>query len=152
MDTSGDKFEHTFFLEVDLSTESQEILVTRAGCYLDYFKSGGFAVRNGGTRSQFKDYPFRVLMVFKTAERRNNIAERLLQHNPPILSMVCLATLDEVKANPLGGIWIRPSDYRDAVKGSPFENTALRRSEGYRRQTERDAFVDEKIKSFPLLP
>ncbi len=151
MDPSGDKFEHTFFLEVDLSTESQDILVSRAGCYLDYFKSGGFAVRNGGTRSEFKDYPFRVLMVFKTAERRNNTAERLLQHNPPILSMVCLATLDEVKTNPLGGIWIRPSDYRDAVKGSPFETTVLKRTEGYRRQTERDAFVAGRLKPFQLL-
>jgi hypothetical protein len=35
-------------------------------------------------------------MVFKCAERRNNTTERLLQHNPPILTQGCLATLDEV--------------------------------------------------------
>lgn len=151
MDPSGSKFEHNFFLEVDLSTESQDILVSRAGCYLDYFKSGGFAVRNGGTRSQFKDYPFRVLMVFKTAERRNNTAERLLQNNPPILSMVCLSTLDEVKANPLGPIWIRPGDYREAVRGSPFEDTGRQRPESYRRQTERDALVENRVKRFILI-
>ncbi len=69
-ETDGGLSEHTFFLEVDRSSETQDTLVARAGCYLDYYKSGGFAVRNGGTRADFKDYPFRVLMVFKTAEDR----------------------------------------------------------------------------------
>ncbi len=31
-----------FFLEVDRSSEVQEILVTRAACYFDHYKSGGF--------------------------------------------------------------------------------------------------------------
>ena len=70
--------EHTFFLEVDRSTETQETLLNRAGCYLDYYKSGGFAVRNGASRSAFKEFPFRVLMILKNAERRNNTAEGLL--------------------------------------------------------------------------
>jgi len=65
-------FEHTFFLEVDRSTETQDTLVTRAGCYLNYYQSGDFAVKNGAPQSAYKDYPFRVLMVFKTTERRNN--------------------------------------------------------------------------------
>src|SRR6266545_3572123 len=55
--------EHTFFLEVDRSTETQDTLVNRAGCYLDYYKSGGFAVANNKPRSAYKDFPFRVLLV-----------------------------------------------------------------------------------------
>jgi hypothetical protein len=144
----GGLSEHTFFLEVDRSTETQNTLVSRAGCYLDYYKSGGFAVRNGAPRSAFKEFPFRVLMVFKTAERRNNTAERLLQQNPPILTQVCLATLDEVTTNPLGAIWIRPKDYKDAMpscQSSPSANAP------YRRQRERDLAIDKSVVPFSLL-
>ena len=117
----GSKFEHTFFLEVDRSSEIQEVLIARAGCYFDYYKSGGFAVRNGAARSAFKEFPFRVLMVFKTAERRNNTAERLLQNNPPILTQVCLSTIEEVTRDPLGAIWFCPIDYRKVVERTPFD-------------------------------
>ena len=77
-------------------------------------------MRNGAERSAYKKFPFRVLMVFKNAERRNNTAARLLAHTPPILSLVCLSTFEEVICNPLGKIWIRPVDFRDATKGTPF--------------------------------
>src|SRR5204863_509907 len=115
----GGLSEHAFFLEVDRSTEVQDLLVTRAGSYLEYFKSGGFAERNGAPRSAYKEFPFGLLLVFKTAERRNNTVERLLQNNPPISNRVYLSTLEEVKTNPFGDVWIRPRDYRDAVNGTP---------------------------------
>lgn len=143
--------EHAFFLEVDRSTETQDTLVARAGCYVDYYKSGGFAVRNGGARSEFKDYPFRVLMVFKTAERRNNTAERLLQSTVPIYSQVMLSTYEEATTNPLGPIWIRPIDYRDATNGTPFDVGNRRESWGYKRQTEREIFVESRVKKIRIL-
>ena len=149
-ETDG-KFEHTFFLEVDRSSETQDILVTRAGCYFDYYKSGGFAVRNRAPRSAYKEYPFRVLMVFKTAERRNNTAERLLQSTPPILTQVCLATLADVTTDPLGTIWIRPVDYREATKATPFDPEHRREARGYKRQSEREAFVERTVKRQRLL-
>src|ERR1017187_788306 len=95
-------YERTFFLEVDRSTEKQDILVDRAGCYVDFYRSGGFAVRNGAPRSEYEQFPFRVLMVFKNAERRNNTAKRLLNNHPPILTQICLTTVAEVTADPLG--------------------------------------------------
>jgi hypothetical protein len=110
-DAAGGKFERAFFLEVDRSNEVQETLVAKAGCYLDYYRRGGFAVRNGATRDEYKKFPFRVLMVFKTAERRNNAALRLLQNTPPILTLVYLSTFEEVTRDPTGMIWIRPLDY-----------------------------------------
>lgn len=143
--------EHTFFLEVDLSTEVQDTLIERAGCYLDYYKSGGFAVKNGAPRSEFKDFPFRVLMVFKSAERRNNTAARLLQNTPPILTQVCLATFDEFVTDPLGTIWIQPKDYRDMTKGTPFDTARKIPTFGYKSQPEREAFIEAKIRKFRLL-
>jgi hypothetical protein len=150
-ESDGGLSEHTFFLELDRSSETQDTLVARAGCYQDYYKSGGFAVKNGAPRSAFKDYPFRVLMVFKTAERRNNTAERLLQSNPPIFGLVSLATLAEVSVNPLGAVWFSPSDYRDAVKGTPFDPTQRREQWGYQRQTMRDVFVEHKVRKRKIL-
>jgi len=145
-ESDGGLSEYTFFLEVDRSTETQDTLVSRAGCYLDYYKSGSFAVRNGATRADYKDYPFRVLMVFKTAERRNNMAERLLQASSPILSLTCLATFEEAIRDPLGAIWISPIDYRDATKGTPFDTGRRPESLSYKRQTAREEFVERTVK------
>jgi Replication-relaxation len=144
-------FAHDFFLEVDRSTETQDVLVARAGCYHDYYKSGKFAVRNGATRDDYKLFPFRVLFVFKTAERRNNTAERLLQKNLPIFKQVCLSTLEEVTRDPLGAIWINLADYREATKGSPFDPERQNSKRGYQRQTAREFFVEKNVRKFRLL-
>ena len=147
----GGLSEHTFFLEVDRSSETLDTLVTRAGCYSDYFKSGGFAERNGATRDQYRDFPFRVLMVFKNAERRNNTAERLLASNRPMLTQACLTTLEEVTGNSLGNIWICPADYREAVKGTAFESPKANAQWGYKRQSARELLVEAKVRKFALL-
>lgn len=143
--------EHTFFLELDRSTETLDTLISRALCYLDYYKSGAFAVRNGAPRSAFQEYPFRVLMIFKTAERRNNIAEELVRCNPPVLTHAWLATLDEVKADPLGAIWVTPANYRDAVKGTAFDPQRRESQSGYQRQTARDIRIEEAVQKRRLL-
>lgn len=150
-ETDGGLSEHTCFLEVDRSSETQDILVTRACCYFEYYRSGDFAVRNGASRADLKDFPFRVLMVFKTAERRNNTAERLLQNTPAILTLTWLSTLAEVSADPLGAIWFRPADYRDATKGTPFDAERKTPAFGYRRQNDRDLLVEKNIKKLALL-
>lgn len=143
--------EHTFFLEVDRSTEAQDILVSRAAAYLDYYKSGGLAVKNGAPRSAFKEFPFRVLMILKTVERRNNTAERLLQNYPPILTQTYLTTMDEVRADPLAAIWIRPIDYRVAVSGTAFDAENAVRSHGYLRQAAREVIVEQNIRKQRML-
>jgi hypothetical protein len=140
-----------FFLEVDRGGELQDILTAKAGRYLEYYRSGGFAEKQGGSRAEFRDYPFRVLMVFKSAERRNNTAERLLLHNPPILTQVCLSTLREATADPLGAVWIQPRDYHAAVRDTPFDPERRRAPREYRSQPEREALVERKIKRIRLL-
>lgn len=142
----GGLSEHALFLEVDRSTEKLETIVARAGCYHDYYRSGGFAARNGGDRSAYREYPFRVLIAFKTAERRNNVAERLLHGNPPVFALVHLSTLEEVKNEPTAAIWIRPLDYRNATEGwssGPGNRFGQR---GYQRQTARDMLVEQRVK------
>jgi hypothetical protein len=104
-------YEHTFFVEVDRSTESLETLHLKALRYLDYYRRGGLAVNAGRPRSEYKDFPFRVLMIFKTEERRDNVVRMLLAGDPPILTLVWLTTMKEVTAEPHGSIWIRPKDF-----------------------------------------
>jgi len=101
--------EHTFFLEVDRSTETLDTLATKAACYLSYYQSGEFAIRCGGVSTDYKAYPFRVLIVCKSKERGENAAKRLLQNNPPILTQCMFATLSETCAQPLAAIWSTPA-------------------------------------------
>ena len=144
-------YSHDCFLEVDRSSEQLDTLVNRALDYLEYYRSGDFAERNGAQRTDFKDFPFRVLIVVPNAERRNNLAERLAHNIPPVLTLTWLATMAEVTENPLGAIWIRPADYRDVTKGTRFYNEHPPREFAYRHQPEREAFVEAKIKKSRLL-
>ena len=144
-------FVHDCFLEVDRSSETQDVLIAKANSYLDYYKSGGFAVRNGAAVADFKSFPFRVLIVLKSAERRNNTAERLPQTNPPILTLTWLTTLAEATSDPLGAIWIQPKTYRDVTSGTPFDPERKLPTGIYRRQPEREAFIEAKIQKRRLL-
>jgi hypothetical protein len=150
-EANGEKFERTFFLEVDRSSEVQDKLITKAGCYFEYYKSGGFAVKNGATRDNYKQFPFRVLMVFKTAERRNNTAERLVQLASSSLNQVWLATFGDATTDPFGPVWIRPTEYRDATRNTPFDAERQTKSFAYRRNGEREAFIESKIRKRGLL-
>jgi hypothetical protein len=147
---AGQGFAATFFLEVDRSTEVQERVVTQALCYREYYASGDFAVRMGGRREDFARYPFRVLLVMKNVDRRNNTAERLLRANPPILTQVCLTTMRDVIESPRAQIWIQPRGYREAVMGSSFEISENNRPI-YHPQPERNRFVEPRIAKFAIL-
>lgn len=148
---TGNVFELTFFLEVDRSTETQDTVALKAACYRDYYRSGRFAAKNGLPQSQPDCAPFRVLMVFRNAERRNNAAEGLLLLSPPILTQAWLTTFTEIATNPLGPIWVRPADYRAIVRDTPFDVLNRYREPVYRRQSQREAFVEEGIRKCALL-
>jgi hypothetical protein len=92
------------------------------------------------------------MVIFQNAERRNNAAERLLAHQPPILSIAALTTIDQVKTNPLGPIWIRPRDYRDAISGTAYDAAVFpSHTSIYRRCPERDAWIDKTSKHHALI-
>jgi len=144
---NGDIQEHCFYAEIDRSTETQDNLRGRAGAYLNYYQAGGFAVSSGGTREQFKEYPFRVLWIFRNAERRNNAAAAFLTNYPPIGTHAWLSNFEEVTNNPLGAVWIRPVDYKKATAGSAFDSQTLPNptTGNYRRCTAREEFVETVI-------
>ncbi len=139
--------DHTYFLEVDRSQESQDKLAAKCACYGYHYRSGGFAVYMGDDRSQYKVYPFRLLVILQTRERRNNTAERLLQLNPPMPRLVWLTTFEEVTSNPVGPIWTTPGDFQAAIEGTEFEHRGQR---FYRRRPEREILVDSRIRKLTL--
>lgn len=145
------QFEDTFFMELDRSTETDGILGRKALAYMDYFQRGGLAERFGRPPSEYKEFPFRVLMIVRTAERRNNIAERLLIQRPPIYTQVMLSTLKEVLADPLGPVWICPRDYREATEGTLFAIGNWADTAPYRRQAQRERLVESAIFKSTLL-
>ena len=145
----GSTLKHFFFLEIDRSTEVLDTLVTRSLCYRDFYRRGGLAARNGRPHAAFEQFPFRVLIVVRNAERRNNLCERLLSLRPPILSQVWLATLPEATTTPFGPIWVQPKDYRAAKAASSFTPPA-NRTASYRRDMDREVFVETNVPKVAL--
>jgi Replication-relaxation len=126
-----DEREHHFFVEYDRSKEAGRQLMKKAWGYHRYYASGGFGVRHGAQRDAFKEHPFRVLYVLPTEERRNAIAERLLQvYRPddrgskkPVLlkNQHWLTTSAEFLADPLGPIWLTLREYWRATAGTIYD-------------------------------
>ena len=150
IENGGGSSEHTFFLEIDRSTEVLDTLVTRSSCYRDYYRRGGLATRHGRPHAEFEQFPFRVLIVVRNAERRNNLAERLMLLRPAILSQVWLTTFPEATVDPLGAIWVTPQAYRTSVAESPFASFQ-QAPPIYRRSTEREIHVEARVRKQPLL-
>jgi len=139
---------HLAYLEVDRSTETLGRLTAKAADYLHYYRSGGFARSQGRSADDYRSLPFRVLFVLANEERRNNLAAGLLAANPPILSLAWLTTLERILADPLGRIWMRPCDYRQAINDADFEN---RPKQPYRRQPQRERHVAHRVTLHQLL-
>lgn len=113
-DGEGRQFRRLFFLEVDRSTESLDRITTKALAYREYYRAGGLALKFGAPKEAANEYPFRVLMVFKSDARRDNVMANLLKVKPPILKQCWLTTFKEITEEPLGKIWLRPLDTRNA--------------------------------------
>jgi hypothetical protein len=141
-ESDGSTGERTFFFELDRSHEAQRVLETKVACYRDFYKRGGLAARFGEDPSKFDQFPFRVLIVCMTVERRNNVAERLLRTNPPVRSFVALTTYDELIAGALNPIWMQPGDYMTATAGTAFDPKLRHVNETYRRRIDRDEMIN----------
>jgi len=111
--------EYHFFLELDKGTETIERLAEKCVNYREYHRSGGYAEFCGGTRDDRKSRPFRVLVVCKSQQRRNNLAERLLQFHPPFSTMILITTLRECLREPLGEIWLTVAAFKEAIPTWP---------------------------------
>jgi hypothetical protein len=145
------EIDHSLFLEVDRSTESLEALIQRIGGYFNYYRQGGYAARLGYPAARFKEFPFRVMIVLRTAERRNNLAQKLLARHPPILTMAILTTMPELLENPLAAIWVRPIDYRGVTIDALLDSDRFRSDHIYRRDIQRDGRIEALIAKRPLI-
>ena len=123
-ESDGRVSEHTFFLEVDRSTESLNVIADKCHCYVDYYRSGGFAERNGVPADTYRRYPFRVLFICKSQQRIDNVAKRLLTNDPPVRHQVCLASFADAIRDPLSAIWTTSADYTDVRPGDAARPTA----------------------------
>lgn len=130
MASHGDA-EHSFFMEYDRAKEAGRQLMKKAWGYHCYYSGGGFARRNGAPKEDFKEHPFRVLYVFPNEERRNAMAERLLQvHRPedkhsriPALlkNQHWLTTSAACLGDPLGPIWLTLGEYWRITEGTLYD-------------------------------
>jgi hypothetical protein len=100
-----------------------------------------------GAFYQIKLIVHRKLNANCVQHQHGHMAARLAENNPPMLTMVWLMTLAEVTDNPLGAVWIQPKDYRDITSGTPFEAQRKIRAFGYRRQPEREIFLESKVRT-----
>ena len=91
---------HSFFLEVDLGTESSAIWKGKVEQYLKFAKGNEF-------ERLFGHELFRVLVVFRSARRLDVIRRRVAARTPKLF---LFATLDELTKQGLcGPVWLHPS-------------------------------------------
>jgi hypothetical protein len=106
------KEEHHFFFEADTGSEKLELVVEKCLNYREHYRSGGYAVFCGGKREEYKELPFRVLIVCNSERRRNNLLGKLLETEPPFSTMILVTTLAECVHDPLGDIWVTAARYK----------------------------------------
>tara|TARA_Y100001933_G_C19008685_1_gene567751 strand:- start:167 stop:1135 length:969 start_codon:yes stop_codon:yes gene_type:complete len=69
----GGLSEHVLFLELDRGTETIQTVVNKAIGYREYYRSGGFAKKCGIKVEDYRQCPFRVLLVFQGKARSEKI-------------------------------------------------------------------------------
>lgn len=111
----GDQWAH-LFIEIDRGTEPQRTVQQKAIVYRHRYRTGAFARSMHGTPSAPESAPFRVLFVCSSEERRDNLANCLLDIVPPVLTQCWFATKKDVLSDPLGAIWLTPYALRVARK------------------------------------
>lgn len=143
--------ENHLFFEIEHASKSLQVPISKCLGYQDYYASGGFAARCGADVAEKKDHPFRALFVLPNEERRNNLTARLLL-DTSITRLVWITTLPEILAQPLGSIWIRPMDFRNATLNTRFDPFAQATSPTSvpTRNPARERFLAERLQKQPL--
>jgi hypothetical protein len=93
--------DHYVFIEVDRGTESIGRILKKFRHYRQLYCKGAFALRRGGTREDFKRFPFRVLTSFHSARRRDNVIQQMMLARSLKTNQVWLATMTELLEKPL---------------------------------------------------
>jgi len=144
-----------FFIEIDRSHEVLPKLIEKAWRYRNYLNSGGyqreFCHTGRDAPVNVQEYHFTVLVVVPSAARRNNIAMRLLAMHPPVRQLVWLTTIDELLADPLAAIWLRPTDVLAAVRGTSYDPDQREPGTTGLSDAACDAMIDQRARRWSLL-
>jgi hypothetical protein len=124
-DADGEQWEHLFFLEMDRGTEKLETLVQKAVRYNQFYREGGMATRHNQPKEAYQDFPFRVLFVVKSEQRKNNLATMLLQATTPITTQAWIAIFEDVIKQPFAPIWLEPRALQQTGAGCPTPAKSL---------------------------
>jgi len=104
-DAEGALWEHMFFLEVDRSTEKLFTFIGKIDCYSLFYRQGGMAERLGQRKEEYKNFPFRVLMLCKTDERVQTIARGIAETSKANNRQVLVSRTELACQNPFELIW-----------------------------------------------
>jgi hypothetical protein len=99
-----------FFVEVDRSTEPTNVVSAKVAAYRAFFRNGGFARLRGASAHHCRDYPFRVLIICKSIERRNLLARALFESAARVRTFVLLTVASDAHTDPFGPVWLAPAD------------------------------------------
>ena len=142
------------FVEVDRSNHSHSVIMEKCSAYWDYYKRGGFAKKSGGQEEGIHEFPFRVLWVVPSIDRRNLLMESLIRESEKPQSVskglysrrqAWFAAKGDLENDILGEYWLVPEDYKKALKGTNFDPLTRSRDGIKKRNIERDKFVDERV-------
>lgn len=120
-----------FYVELDhASNERRDDLLDKIDAYKHHLDSGGFAQWLGVPSASRDEATFRVLFIILSADadrRLDNVLKRVCDRRPTINSLPWFTTLDTLRSDPLGSVWLTPSTYRDstATRRPLFEGLTL---------------------------
>lgn len=138
---------HYFFLEVDRGTMPLKRVRTKLKGYRSYYFDGGFFQKYGQEGYHKEAYSFRVLITCPTEETRNNRLEQACKLGSN--AMCWFAVHQDVVNNPLGNIWVRGKEYKEAVqKLHPQTEYEWMKA---RDKTPRDTFIAQFVPKVSLI-
>lgn len=107
-----DGYRHTFFLEIDRSTETQGHLIHLGNQYRSLKKSRRFIGEANHPYDRTK-VSFRVLLIVRSRQRMTNSGANFCRF-AGINTLVWITTIDEFLQDPFGAIWQCPVDFKDS--------------------------------------
>jgi hypothetical protein len=150
-DPTLDPIESALFFEWDRSTEGRTVLRKKAIAYDQYYRTGTFATRCGGSRDDAEEYPFRTIFAVRNEERRNNLLEELARPTggPPLIhDQFWSATWEEILTDPLGPIYLHIGDYLAATEATMYHPASFVTKY---RVRDRDELIQERAVKRALL-
>jgi hypothetical protein len=118
------------YIEVDRGSEARDVVVEKLDAYEHHLRSGMFARRTGWSLARGLRPKFRVLLIVESPDslRRCLTLMESIAARRPHDTLTRATTLDELRRNPLGDIWLDAESMRKAGRSVPLARRALFRN------------------------